>query len=123
MLGDQRAASPKVVVALPEEIDGLNAARVEEELVVAIGAGGTVIADMSATTFCDSAGVRAVVQAWKQAAAAGGEVRVVVGTSPVRRILNLTAMDQVLSIYDSLDAALAGSTPALPARPPGAGDG
>ena len=48
---------------LPGQIDVCNANRVAEALASAVSQGGTVTADMSATTFCDCAGARAIVQA------------------------------------------------------------
>jgi hypothetical protein len=42
-----------------------------------------------------------------RAAAAGAQLRVVVGSPPMRRILELTAADQVLNTYPTLAAALA----------------
>jgi hypothetical protein len=55
------AAEPAVprrqaVVPLPGQIDVCNANRVVEALASAVSQGGTVTADMSATTFCDCAG-------------------------------------------------------------------
>jgi anti-anti-sigma factor len=99
-------------VALPEEIDMINAAQAGEELISAIGQDVTLIADMSATTFCDIAGARAVTLAWERAAAAGGELRVVITTEPVRRVFSLLGIEQVIGTYPSLDDALAGSVPA-----------
>jgi anti-anti-sigma regulatory factor len=53
---------------------------------------------MSATTFCDCAGARAVVQAHKRAAASGSELRVVVTTPQVRRLFGLLEIDGLLNI-------------------------
>jgi anti-anti-sigma factor len=57
----------ETVVALPEEIDLLNATRVAEQLTSAVRRNPAVIIDMTATTFCDCAGARAIVQAHKRA--------------------------------------------------------
>jgi anti-anti-sigma regulatory factor len=62
-------------MALPEQIDACNAGQVAEALASAVSQGGTVTADMSATTFCDCAGVRAIMEAHKHAAASGAELR------------------------------------------------
>jgi anti-anti-sigma factor len=97
------AAEPAVprrqaVVPLPGQIDACNASRVAEALASAISQGGTVTADMSATTFCDCAGARAIVQAHKHAAASGSELRVVVTTPQVRRLFGLLEIDGLLNI-------------------------
>jgi anti-sigma B factor antagonist len=113
-----------VVVALPAEIDMVNAAQIEGELISGARQDATLIADMSTTMFCDCAGARAVYRAGERAAAAGGELRVVITTAPVRRLFSLIGIDQVLSIYPGLDAAVADSTPrgdrAAPLPPPDA---
>jgi anti-sigma B factor antagonist len=120
-----RHEAPRVVVvALPAEIDMVNAAQIEGELISGARQDATLIADMSTTMFCDCAGARAVYRAGERAAAAGGELRVVITTAPVRRLFSLIGIDQVLSIYPGLDAAVADSTPrgdrAAPLPPPDA---
>jgi anti-sigma B factor antagonist len=113
------AASPHArqpaVVALPSEIDLTNAGEVHDALTRARESGTAVIvADATETTFCDCAGVRALIRAHRQATAAGADLRVASTTSPaVRRILELTGADQVLDTYPTLTAARDG-----PARAP-----
>ena len=94
-----------VVVALPEDIDITNAAGVAEELTAAVSRNDTVIIDMSATRFCDSAGVHAIVVAHQCATDSGAELRLVVTAEPVRRIFGLLGVDQVLDLYPSVAAA------------------
>lgn len=97
------------LVALPVEIDITNADQVREELLSVINGGAaTLIADLSTTTFCDSAGVGALVRTFRRASASGGEMRLVVGTLPVQRVLAITGIDRLLDTYPSVTAALAG---------------
>jgi anti-anti-sigma factor len=106
-----------VVVRLPSEIDLANASLVHDALTLA-GERGTavVVADATETTFCDCAGVQALVRAHRQATAAGTGLRVAAAVSlAVRRIFELTGADQVLDTYPTLAAALDG-----PPRVPGA---
>ena len=99
---------PAVVVALPAEIDLANAARVGQQLGSACTPGvRTVIADMTATTFCDSSGISMLVRAHKQAAANGTQLRLVVRSTAVLRALTLVRMDYLLPICPSLSRALA----------------
>jgi anti-anti-sigma factor len=99
---------PAVVVALPAEIDMANADRVGQQLGSAFApAVKTVIADMTATTFCDSSGIGVVVRADKQAAATSTQLRLVVPSTAVLRALRLVQMDCLLPIYPSLSQALA----------------
>jgi len=64
------------VVALPAEIDAGNADQIGQELLSAISLGAAVVViDMSPTTFCDSAGVQAIITAYRHAAANGTLLR------------------------------------------------
>jgi anti-sigma B factor antagonist len=103
-------AGPRVVVTLPAEIDAMNADDIREALLSETGPGvTTLIVDMSGTTFCDSAGVHAVITAYRQAAQAGTEVRLV--ATKVLRVFALIGADQLMLTYPTLEAALA-DTPA-----------
>lgn len=96
---------PPAVIRLPAEIDITNAGRIGEQLDSAIASGaGTVIADMAATTFCDSSGARELALAHNKAAASGIELQIVMPSARVRRIFQLTGLDQVLAIYPGLAA-------------------
>ena len=107
---------PAVIVALPAEIDMANAGRAGEQLGTALTPGvRTVIADMTATTFCDSSGISMLVRARKRAAANRTELRLVVPSTAVRRVFELVRMDDLLPIYPSLSQALtAGPVPGPP---------
>jgi anti-sigma B factor antagonist len=103
------------VVTLPDEIDMDNADRVGADLQAAFAPGvTTVVADMTATTFCDSRGIRALVLAHKQAAASGAELRLVVPSAGVLRVLAVLGLDGLLAIYPSLPEALATEPAAKP---------
>jgi anti-anti-sigma factor len=57
-----------------------------------------VVLDMTATTFCDCAAVRVLVQAHKRAAARGIDLRLAVGGAAVRRVLALLEADRLLAV-------------------------
>src|SRR5215472_3649622 len=100
------AGTPPVVVSLPAEIDVANAERISGQLRAAVAAGPTVvIADMTATTFCDSMGVRALLLAHRHAGARGTELRLLLPSPYVLRVLGV---DAVLPIYHSREQVLAG---------------
>jgi anti-sigma B factor antagonist len=95
------------VVLTPEEIDITNADGLQAALRDAFGQGpGRLVVDMSRTQFCDTAGLHALVGAHKRALAQGGEVRVVISGTAVRRIFALTGLDQVIPSFTSLREAL-----------------
>jgi anti-sigma B factor antagonist len=97
-----------VVVALPAEIDATNARDARNQIIAAALRPGVrvVIADMTPTNFCDSAGIRALLLAHQRAARGGVELRLLRPGRSARRVLELTGADQVLTIYESLDEAM-----------------
>jgi anti-sigma B factor antagonist len=104
-------ADQVAVVTLPEEIDITIADTVREELLSVINQGAEVlIADLSRTRFCDSAGVSALVRAFRRATSSGTKMRLVVGGVAVERVLALTGVDRLIEVYPSVRAAL-GSSP------------
>jgi anti-sigma B factor antagonist len=106
-------AGGQAVVALPEHIGISNAGQVREELLSLINRGATtLIADMTATVSCDQAGAEAVLRARTRAAASGTELRLVVTAPVVARVLGLVGLDRTVSVYPSLDAAVAARLPA-----------
>jgi anti-sigma B factor antagonist len=108
MAEDVASAQP-LVLELPREIDLTNAEEVLGELAEAItAAAGPVIADLSATRFCDSYGFRILLVAHDRAVSEAKELRLVVRAgSPVSRSLALIGFDQVLRVYPELAEALA----------------
>lgn len=97
-----------VVVTLPAEIDLTNADSVDVAIARACSRRGkVVVADMTATTFCDSVGVQTLVRAGRQARAKGCELRLLVPQPGVLRVLELLGIGTIVPIYHSLDEALA----------------
>jgi anti-sigma B factor antagonist len=109
------------VVTLPEEIDVTIADAVREELLAILDRGAALlIADLSKTQFCDSAGVSALVQTYRRASASGNLMRLVVGTPSVQRVLAITGVDRLVDVFPSVAASLAGTPgPANQAHPAG----
>jgi anti-sigma B factor antagonist len=106
------------VVSAPAEIDVVNAGDVLACLLTVIRDGPAVlIVDLTATTFCDSAAVHALVHAFKQARASGVELRVVVGGPAVSRLLEITGVDQLIGTYPTVPESLIGSPPPPEAQP------
>jgi anti-anti-sigma factor len=66
-----------------------------------------VVIDLSATTMCDSSGLQVLLDAHFRRSGAGGWVRLVQPQPLVRRVLEITNLLEVLSVYRSVDAALA----------------
>ena len=110
MTDEAQAADPAVIVVLPREIDVTNASQVADMLRGQPVAGGAVvIADLTGTDFCDSAGIRTLTLAHQRAEAGGTELRLAVTAGgPVMRVLELLELVRLLQIYRSVEAAVAG---------------
>jgi anti-anti-sigma factor len=103
----------QAVVSLPEHIDVSNAGQIREELLSVFNRGAAVlIADMTATVSCDHAGADAVARAFQRAVVNGTQLRLVVTAPVVRQVLGIEGLDRLVSIYPSLEAAIAAGTPA-----------
>lgn len=94
------------VVALPEHVD---TASIGDQLRAALDNGAAVvIADMSATESCDRAGVDALIHAYHQAAVSNAELRLVVRTPAVGRLVSDAGLDRLVAVFRSVEAAAAG---------------
>ena len=107
-MNDRAAGIKPVIVVLPTEIDVTNSDGVYEQLSVALAPGvGTVIADMTSTSFCDSSGVHAIMRAHEQATTRDIVLRLAVSpTGSVRRVLQLTGATLIVPVHSSVDEAM-----------------
>jgi anti-sigma B factor antagonist len=114
MSGD--ITSMPVVVALPGEIDTTNASEILALIIAAVVPGvSVIIADLTATSFCDSSGLRHLLLAYRQAAAAGAQLRLAIPPrGPIGRLIQLTGIDRHVPVYPTLQLASDGGPP--PAR-------
>ena len=64
-----------------------------------------LLVDMSGLTFIDSAGLHEIVRAHRRLRADGGRLALVSPSLPVDRILQLSALDQVIPVYASAEEA------------------
>jgi anti-anti-sigma regulatory factor len=101
-----RGGAP-AIVALPPTIDIFNAGQVHDRMCAAVDSGApVVIADLSATVFCDIAGADRLSLIASQAAARGSQVRLVIPQgSPLRQVLVLLGVDHLLPVYSSIREA------------------
>jgi anti-anti-sigma factor len=96
------------VVRAPEEIDITNAEGLLEALVEAAAhSHGTFVADMTGTRFCDSSGIHALISAYQQAGAHGGEMILAIPSPHILRILAITGVNRIIPSVGSVDEALA----------------
>lgn len=96
-----------VIVSAPSDIDITNSAQFRAALLRAAGLGPVVVADLSRTEFCDSSGLNVLVRELRRAQDGDRDLRLVVSTAPLERILTVTGVDTIFRVFPSLRAALA----------------
>jgi anti-anti-sigma factor len=120
----------QAVLRLPERIGAANSGQVREQLLELVDQGADVlIADMTATVSCDHRGADALLRAFRRASGNGTQLRVAVSAQVVRRVLDVSGLDRLVSIHPSVETAVAAGEPSgviplvrkLPGGP--AGDG
>jgi anti-anti-sigma factor len=112
MMPDERTAAAVsdgvAVVMPPAEIDIVHAASFRAALADAAIGHPTLIVDLTQTAFCDSTGLRLLLQASDRAARDGGELRLVLASPQLLRIFSVTGFEQLFPIFATLPEALAG---------------
>ncbi len=96
------------VVTPPTEIDIVHAGSFRTALADAAAGRATIVVDMSRTVFCDSTGLRLLLQASDRASRDGGELRLVLAGPQLLRIFSVTGFDQLFPVFATLPEALAG---------------
>jgi anti-anti-sigma factor len=106
---EERPAGEHVVLfALHGDVDLHIAAELEGRLKNAIDEGAEVIVlDLARVTFIDSMALGVLLGAQKRFHAGGGELRLVVPSSDLRRIFEITLLDQVFTLDATRHEALA----------------
>lgn len=122
-----RWAGSQAVVTLPQRIGVSDSGPIREQLLDLLDQGVAVlIADMTGTVSCDPAGADALLRAYQRASAGGALLRVAVNAPVVRQVLEASGLDRLVSIYPSVEAAVAAGTPdvipLLPRLGPGPGE-
>ena len=96
------------MVAVAGEIDVAAAPRLREALIASAAEGHKrVVVDLRATEFLDSTGLGALVTGLKRIRAQGGEMRVVCTAPRVCKVFEITSLDRVLSLFDTVEEACA----------------
>jgi anti-sigma B factor antagonist len=100
------------VVTLPAEIDLANAPAIAARLEAAVASGvRVIIADMTATIFCDSSGIRMLILASDHAAGNHAELRLLAPGNAVLRLMAILGADKLVTICPGLEEALAPPQP------------
>jgi anti-sigma B factor antagonist len=96
------------VVTAAGEIDAATADALSEAVSRTLDEGSTpVLLDFAQVTFIDSTGLGVLVKSHRAAAAAGVRFAVVHPTPQTRKLIRVLGLDQLLSVHDSHEDALA----------------
>jgi anti-sigma B factor antagonist len=102
----QHGASAQTVIEVGGELDFAAVEELRGRLLPATEH-GTVVLDMGGITFCDSSGVRTLVEADRSAHEHGAVFRIAAPSEDVLRVLSLTGTDLTLEVFPDVDSALA----------------
>lgn len=96
-----------VIVTLPASIDVTNARQIRDRVAAAIAsAAPLIIADLSATVFCDAVGADWLHMIGYHSAARSGQLRLVIPPGALmRRMLALLGIDHLLPVYATIGEA------------------
>lgn len=96
-----------MVYRLRGSLDMATAPSVRAALVEAADEGKhDIIVDCSHLEYLDSTGLGALIGAHKRASEHGGQLRIIVNDGPIQRLFSITGLLTVLSVYNSIEAAL-----------------
>ena len=98
-----------VILSVGGEVDLATAPQLHAKLVevVEVGGAGSVVVDLTPTTFMDSTGLGVLLATRRRARAAGRSIRLACPEGPVLRVLRLTGVVSAFSVYGSLAEAVA----------------
>ena len=99
----------RVVVRVVGALDLYTVGVLREVLLDVIAAQFTdIVVVLTEVTFVDSTGLGVLVGAHKRVRGRGGRLQLVVDQESVLKVIRITALNQVFTLYPTLDAALAG---------------
>lgn len=95
------------------EVDLSNAAGLRDHLIERVQQGHYNLAvDLAGVEFMDSSGLAVLISGLRRTKEHDGSLVLISPTASVKRVLNITGLDRVFDIYDSVDKAAAGASPA-----------
>lgn len=108
---EKEQCGARVRIALPARVDVTNARAFVDAIQAEIDAGHVhVVLDFAETEAIDSTALGALIQTYKVIHQQAGEIRLTRVGDGVRRVLAITRIDRVFSIFDTLEEAV-GQTP------------
>ncbi|MYB10510.1 MAG: STAS domain-containing protein [Acidimicrobiia bacterium] len=94
------------VLTVTGEIDMATAPRFRQRLFALISGGAqNVVIDLSGVDYIDSTGLGVLMGGAKRVRSTGGDIRLVTTGSRLADLIELTRLDRVLDVFDSVSAA------------------
>ncbi len=101
------AGASIVRIAVHGQADLHTAPALRDALTVAIDGGAAgLIVDLSDATFIDSTALGALLGAVKRLRTSGGRLAIVCGSPHIRRVFEITLLDRVFAVHETVDSAL-----------------
>lgn len=103
-----RTQGPFQVIEVGGEVDVYTAPKLRESIVSAVDDGhNRLIIDVEQVDFLDSTGLGVLVGSLKRVRAEGGSLDIVCTHERILKIFDITGLDKVFGLHDSVDAAIA----------------
>jgi len=107
------------VVALFGELDLFDTSGVASHLIAAVAAcGPSIIVDLAGLDFVDSCGLGVLVRVLRWTRECGGDLSLAAPQQQVRRVLDITGLIDVFSVYSSVEQAVSAAALAHPVPAP-----
>jgi anti-sigma B factor antagonist len=104
----EQAGEGVVVIALTGEIDLYTAPEFKQQLLEVIGEGAKhVVVDLTDTTFIDSTTLGVLVGGVKRLRPEGGQLSIVCSDRNITKIFEITGLNRVFPIHETVEEALA----------------
>jgi anti-sigma B factor antagonist len=96
------------ILSIRGSIDLTTAPALRDQLSELIDSGNLcIVVDLTSCAFLDSTGLGALVAAMKRLRMRDGEIRIVSTSGHVRKVFEITSLDRVFPLFDTLEAATA----------------
>lgn len=99
------------VLAVTGEVDVATVPRLREQLHGLVAQGtNRIVVDLDGVDFLDSTGLGVLVGALKRVRSNDGELTLACTQPRIRKVFEVTGLDNVFTLYDSVDEAVAGTS-------------
>lgn len=98
---EAREEAGRAILGVSGDLDALTAPQLRDRLIETIEAGRRqLLVDLTRCEFIDSSGLSALVSGFKRVRAMGGDLGLICPQGPVRRLIEMVALDRVFNLYD-----------------------